>query len=39
MAPACVNTGSILVEYSAAGQNGAAQYEYTACNMFKVRNG
>jgi hypothetical protein len=36
--PACVNAGKILVEYSAAGQNGAAQFEYTGCNTFMVRN-
>lgn len=37
--PACVTTGKILVEYTAAGTGGTAQFEYTGCGTFLVRNG
>lgn len=36
--PACVTAGKILVEYTAATQSGKAQFEYSGCNTFKVRN-
>ncbi len=34
----CVSSGDVLIEYSGTGISQAAEFEYTACNTFKVRN-
>ena len=37
--PACINSGTIRVDYNQSGYSGVAEFNYTGCNMYKVRNG
>lgn len=37
--PVCISSGMIRVDYESAGQTGVAQFEYTGCNTYLVRNG
>ena len=39
--PTCITAGSIRVDYDVSGGavSGSAQFEWTGCNMYKVRNG
>jgi hypothetical protein len=37
--PVCISSGFIRVDYETAAQTGVAQFEYTGCNTYLVRNG
>lgn len=38
-APVCIKSGTLRVDYEAGGTTGVAQFEYTGCGTYTVRNG